>query len=404
MADKKSVLLYYHAGSMNHGCEAIVNGTMNMLMEDGRVTTPVTIVTNKAEEDRHYSLGELESEGKCRLIDELHMEKHFFSHVMYYIYRKVTKDYESFLRFRYKKVLKLLDKSTDKPVAVSIGGDNYCYPEMISDLMLTNDVFQHKGLDTVLMGCSIEPEFMAKDKKLVEDLKSYKKVIARESITYNALLKAGLTNDQVVLASDPAFRLEKVELPLPKGFKEGQTVGLNVSPMVQGKESVPGITMDNYRELIKHIINDTDYQVALIPHVVWASNDDREPLNVLYNEFKDTGRVIIINDGSASELKGFISKCAVFVGARTHSTIAAYSSCVPTLVLGYSVKSRGIATDIFGSYDNNVIPVQDLKKAGDLVAAFDWINDRRDDIKSHLEQVMPGYIDNAKRNIEFMNL
>lgn len=300
--------------------------------------------------------------------------------------------------------MKLLDKSADKPVAVSIGGDNYCYPEMISDLMLTNDVFQHKGLDTVLMGCSIEPDFIDKDKKLVEDLKSYKKVIARESITYNALLKAGLTNDQVILASDPAFRLEKVELPLPKGFKEGKTVGLNVSPMVQGKESVPGITMDNYRELIKHIISDTDYQVALIPHVVWASNDDREPLNILYNEFKDTGRVVIIEDGSASELKGFISKCAIFVGARTHSTIAAYSSCVPTLVLGYSVKSRGIATDIFGSCDNYVIPVQNLKKTGDLVAAFDWIYERRDDIKCHLEQIMPGYIDNAKKNIEFMDL
>ena len=90
-------------------------------------------------------------------------------------------------------------------------------------------------------------------------------------------------------------------------------------------------------------------QVALIPHVVWSHNDDRKPLSQLYEMFKDTGRVVMIEDHNAEELKGYIARCRLMVVARTHASIAAYSTQVPTLVVGYSVKARGIAKDIFGS-------------------------------------------------------
>ena len=70
------------------------------------------------------------------------------------------------------------------------------------------------------------------------------------------------------------------------------------------------------------------------------------------------------------ELKGYIARCRFFIGARTHSTIAAYSSGVPTLVLGYSVKSKGIAKDLFGTYENYVLTVQQLKEYSELGRAF----------------------------------
>ena len=56
----------------------------------------------------------------------------------------------------------------------------------------------------------------------------------------------------------------------------------------------------------------------------------------------------------------------MFIGARTHSTIAAYSSGVPTLVVGYSVKAKGIAKDLFGTEENYVLPVQALKEENNL--------------------------------------
>ena len=136
-------------------------------------------------------------------------------------------------------------------------------------------------------------------------------------------------------------------------------------------------------------------QIALIPHVVWNNNDDRVPLHKLYERYEQTGRVVEIGDGTCEELKGYISRCRFFIGARTHATIAAYSSCVPTLVVGYSVKARGIALDLFGTSEHYVTPVQSLKKPEDLTNAFRWLIEQEEEIKAQLKRVMPGYREKA---------
>ena len=125
-------------------------------------------------------------------------------------------------------------------------------------------------------------------------------------------------------------------------------------------------------------------QIALIPHVVWEQNDDRKPIHELFERFKGTGRVVEIGDGTCEELKGYIARCRLFVGARTHATIAAYSSLVPTLVVGYSVKARGIAKDLFGTEAHYVIPVQSLSRAED-----------EEPVREHLKEIMPAYKDRA---------
>lgn len=125
--------------------------------------------------------------------------------------------------------------------------------------------------------------------------------------------------------------------------------------------------------------------------MIWERNDDRGPIHALYEEFKETGRVVELSDGSCEELKGDIGRCRFFVGARTHATIAAYSQGVPTLVVGYSVKARGIARDLFGTQEHYVLPVQSLKRPEDLVEGFSWLSSHEREIKSRLEAVMPEY-------------
>lgn len=91
------------------------------------------------------------------------------------------------------------------------------------------------------------------------------------------------------------------------------------------------------------------------------------------------------------EIKGVIARCRFLVCARTHASIAAYSSCVPTLVVGYSVKARGIAQDLFQTDQNYVIPVQSFKEKTDLSNAFIWLLSHEDKIRSHLTNIMPNY-------------
>lgn len=387
--EENRLLMYMHAGSGNHGCEAIVNSVCHMVKEK------VTLLSYYGEEDEKYSLKDL-----CHIVSERRFEEHQFAHVLYYGYRKLSGDQESFIRYRYGDVM----KGKAVPLAISIGGDNYCYDNMLSDLRLTNSAFNRKGVRTVLLGCSIEPELLKRE-DIVADLMRYHTIIARESITYEALKDMVKEQDgriegrkrmpQILCYPDPAFTLQKRELPLPEGFAEGNTVGINVSPMIQDNEKESGITMECYEALIRYIIDNTDFQIALIPHVVWARNDDRKPIHTLFEKFKDTGRVVEIGDGTCEELKGYISRCRLFVGARTHATIAAYSSCVPTLVVGYSVKARGIARDLFGQEEHYVLPVQSLRNRDDLVKEFQWLSSREKEIRKKLEKKMPDYRNKA---------
>lgn len=386
MPDK--ILLYAHAGSGNHGCEAIVRSVCEILGNDNK---PV-LISNDVEEDRKYGLGDV-----CRLIQEKKIEKHFFTHVWYYLVRKITGNGESFLDYRYSNA----KPYNDYRVAVSIGGDNYCYDMMVKDLENANKMFHSKGLQTILLGCSVEPKLL-KRLDILSDMKLYDRIIARESITYKALVDAGLKN--VVLCPDPAFSLKPKETDIPQEMQDGNIVGINISPMVQdcaGDNGV-GIVFENYERLIGYILDNTDMKVVLVPHVVWDRNNDRIPTDQLWGKYRESGRVFKIEDRNCQELKMIISKCRFFVGARTHATIAAYSSCVPTLVAGYSVKSRGIAKDLFGTDENYVIPVQNMKSTNELTDGFKWLCDHEKEIKDHLGEVMPEYISRTERITEYL--
>lgn len=375
---QEKVALYAHAGSGNHGCEALANTICKL------VKKPVRLITNSVKEDEKYSL-----KGKCEIVSEQNVANNKLVHIAYYGWRKLTGDKECYLRYRFKNIL----GKKSCPWNISIGGDNYCYDIMIQDLILANSMLNRNGGKTILFGCSIEPELL-KQEEIIKDMKRYAAVFARESITYRALLQAGVEN--LYLYPDSAFTLDTKKLPLPEGFQESNTVGINISPMIVEKEKEAGITMKNYKALIEYILENTDMSVALIPHVVWERNNDRKTIEELYQFFKEEKRVVKIEDHSCEELKGYISACRFFIGARTHATIAAYSSQVPTLVVGYSVKAKGIAKDLFGTYENYVIPVQCLEKEEQLLAAFCWMYDREEVFRQELCKVMPEYITKAR--------
>lgn len=374
----KKFFLYGHNGSGNHGCEAIVRSTCKILREEfGDVD--ITLASGNTNEDREYELDKVTS-----LVNEKNtVSKLSLPYINAYLNLKLKKEGLEAEKLAYRKTFYNVDKAM---IAFSIGGDNYCYPGYERFTMLHN-MLRERNIKTVLWGCSVEPSKINNFMK--EDLVNYDLIIARETLTYDALKNIGAN---VKLYPDPAFQLDKIEKELPKNFKENNTVGINISPMVMNKESVLGITIENYTALIKYILENTDMNVALIPHVIWEdNNDDRKPSKFLYDKFKYTNRVVLIEDDNCEVLKGYISRCRFFIGARTHSTIAAYSTYVPTLVVGYSIKAKGIAKDIFGTYENYVIPVQNLENKGDLLKSFKWMLDREDSIKDHMNKFIPSY-------------
>lgn len=375
------LMLYAHAGSRNHGCEAIVRSTLKILNLNN---LNISIATFRPQEDMDF----LASDFRLKLIPYKRYEGFHPVRLIDAGLRKLKLKKDLLFSYSQKEIAENIDKDT---LCLSIGGDNYCYgiPRWI---YYTNSIAAKKGSKTVFWGCSVEPD--AINSEMLEDLKKYSLIIARESITYQAFAEKGLSN--TILLPDPAFTLDSKLLPLPQGFAEGNTIGINVSPLIMKSETSGGIVFKSYTRLIQHIIDTTDSQIVLLPHVLWEHDNDMVPLTKLYEAFKETGRVILLGDNyNCMELKGFISRCKLFIGARTHATIAAYSTGVPTLVIGYSVKARGIAKDIFGGVEKYLLPVQRLQQEDQLLQAYEELKQDESVIRKHLSEFMPGYIEKA---------
>lgn len=379
----KKLCFYGHAGSKNHGCEALVRSTYVLLNDKDII---FDLYTFNEKEDDFYGITKYFQ----NVIEYRKFNKNCFGFNLHRIVNKIFKIKAISIIFDNRPLLKERNANS---IYISIGGDNYCYDNYFKDLSYVNKHLNRNGSKTVLWGCSIEPDLL-RNSKIVKDLKRYALITVRESITFEALTSKGIIRN-TKLCPDPAFTLKTVCLNLPNGFDEDNTIGINLSPLIIDCENIIGLTLKNYILLLEHIIETTNFQIALIPHVTWESNDDRKPMRYLYDKFKETGRIISINDYNCMELKGFISRCRMFIGARTHAVIAAYSSCVPTLAVSYSVKAKGIARDIFGTYENYVISVQTLEKEDDLIMAFEWINEHQDSIRTHLHNFMPTYIEKA---------
>lgn len=376
-----NLILYAHAGSKNHGCEAIVRSTLKIL---NLSNTNISLATFRKQEDVDF----LSPDFNLNIIEYKKYEGLHPIRLIDAALRKSHLNQNMLFSFSQKDLASAMDKNT---ICLSIGGDNYCYgiPRWI---YYTNNIAAQKGSKTVFWGCSVDPEVI--NNEMLEDLKKYSLIIARESITYQAFLNKGLTN--AILLPDPAFTLDTKLAKLPEGFVAGNTIGINVSPLIMRSEQSEGIVFKSYKKLIQHIIDTTDSQIALIPHVLWDHDNDMIPLRKLYDMFKSTRRVILIGDNyNCMELKGFISRCKLFIGARTHATIAAYSTFVPTLVIGYSVKARGIAKDIFGSEDKYILPVQKLQQEDQLINAYDSLATHESEIREYLKNFMPDYISKA---------
>ena len=368
-----NIIIYGNGTSKNHGCEAIVRGTVSVLGENN-----YTIMSQNIEDDYLYHLNDI-----ANVISAKTPIKRNISFLLAYIKMKLKKEYVYLDGLHYDSQIKSCKGKAD--IALSVGGDNYCYGGTDIYAYL-NKAYHKQGIKTVLWGCSIEPDVVMQ-KNVSVDLSKYDHIVVRESITYEAVKKV---NSNVSLFPDPAFFMSSVKPEIPQIFEEN-VVGINISPVIIDNEKNSGIVLKNYVKLIEYILNNTNYLVALIPHVILDSNNDNSAIKMIYNYFKDNCRVIVYPDMKATELKYVISKCRFFIGARTHSTIAAYSTCVPTVVVGYSVKAKGIAKDLFGTWENYVLPAQELYKENALLNSFLWIEKNEFVIKEKLKKKMVIY-------------
>lgn len=179
------------------------------------------------------------------------------------------------------------------------------------------------------------------------------KIIVSRDSESEEYLKSFIHSD-VITVTDLAFALPYQKKQ--ETYSEKIKIGINPSGLLS-KSKTEGTALNNkilanydqlMLELIDYLKAEQKYEIHLIPHVgneayVCLPNID----GIIYHRaFKNP-----------VEAKNTIAQMDVFVGARMHATIAAFSSGVPTIPIAYSRKFEGL----FGSLGyNHVIDITKL--------------------------------------------
>jgi colanic acid/amylovoran biosynthesis protein len=278
-------------------------------------------------------------------------------------------------------------------VVLSVGGDNYSSEYGFPSFLIgVDDLSIKTNKPTILWGASIGP--FTENKKIetimAKHLSNMTLITTRETLS-EEYVKTNLSLNNTMLFPDSAFSLQPKHVDLisfwPTDNKD-KVVGINVSPYLQrfGNTSV-----DYVNELcafIESVIEDHNYSVLLIPHVIFSSNNSLDDLSIMREIYMRLNHhaskiSLLENQYDSAQIKYIIGNCKYFIGARTHSTIAALSSSIPTLSLAYSIKARGINKDLFG-HEEYVLDISNTTSKT-LMAGFLKIVNEEIEIKKILE-------------------
>lgn len=319
----RKCLLYGHGGAYNHGAEAILRTSVPIFRQLG---IPIFLSTHFPAQDREFGLDKLVD----RLIPaDLSLVAKEKTQTCFQAKEKIAAEI-------YRDALSQIDSET---ICIGIGGDNYCYPNWHRQSIFHHTVKKHEGR-SILWGCSIQSEMI--DEHMGKILQEHDHIYVRENLTRQALHKHKI--HQLTCLPDPAFLLEPKPVSLPEGFGEN-TVAINLSPLILRRSKD---LMQYFIETAQLLLKKVD-SLLFIPHVTMPMDNDEEVLTILEESLtsQECRRICWASHHlNAAQRKYLISQCKMLICCRTHASIAGYSTSVPTLVVGYSVKSQGIGMDL----------------------------------------------------------
>ena len=175
-------------------------------------------------------------------------------------------------------------------------------------------------------------------------------ISVRDGESYKYLEKWGLTG-KAVLSFDLSALIEPAEIP-ETAINNGRNVlGLSVSPVYEIYYNDKNWDIQMV-EKIAEVVNswletEPESEVWLFVFKGKSMDDDVLITERLREQLKPREKVKIIDyDPSPANTLARISRCHVFIGTRYHSSLFAYLSGIPLIVLNYHSKCRALAEDI----------------------------------------------------------
>lgn len=195
-------------------------------------------------------------------------------------------------------------------------------------------------------------------------------------------------------------------MPVPKVCREDDLIGVVTSFQMerQWKNKEVGY-IDVMVALIEHIRAKYGWRIRLIPNQdinrnaeVFDRNDSAVACDIYERLSCRTGVTIASTTGlSGMERKAEISKCKALVSPRYHACVAALSSGVPVLIIGWHCKYLELA-ELYGQTEW-VMPSDRCSKEA-LIGKFDLFTERLDElaimIKDSREAVLESVVESGR--------
>jgi len=406
---KHTIVFAGNGTYLNRGCEAIVRGTTKLLRDQWGDCKFISAYFQKDGSRDH------------QIETDPNIEHRPFPSFQRYSYYWLENALTSRLLHRpsrparvYQMFQKKL-KGTNAEAIIMLGGDNYGLTYSRPDVFFTlNQVAIDHRIPFSIWGASVGPfsSDPTYEKWAAKELQEVTLICVRETESLDYLTSIGVT-DNVILSADPAFVMSPSPVSLPSNIENLLSqgcIGLNLSPLLyqfMKSDSNKGSRkahQSQWAHIAAQIVDDLlshfSLPILLIPHVTTRTN------NIGRNDYLFMNRIrkilefptqlhILKPTLNAAQTKWVIGRTRVFAGARTHSTIAAISSGVPTICIGYSMKARGIAKDTYGHTDW-LIDHKDLIQSKSILGErLQSLITHESEIRHDLQAVLPIFLQRA---------
>ncbi len=372
----------------NHGSEAIVRGTVIILRE---FFDRPEIVSAETEGFPYSNIPETDPGiiHKPIFLPKRYSVQWFFNLSGKAIARSVI--YKRFAR-------SLLPEIRKADAMLSIGGDGYIKKPFLK--IAQNDLAMNLKIPTILWGASVGPftGSITHQKSVFNHLKRFTGIFVRETVSQQYLFDNGI-KDNVYLVEDPAFLMEP-EMPDDREFVEKLphgAIGISLSSLFLNQTRFSKNHKAAVYEIVEAVRQRFGRPIILVPHCVDYNDDDHALLDGVLKENASCWPDVICLPKlcPASHIKWVISKLHAFIGARAHSTIAAFSTYVPTVSLVYSFKGEGFNQRLFNCLDYVVKKEQCEPEI--IIEKLELVMNNHDEIRKNLQQKMIGVKKGAMR-------
>lgn len=272
-------------------------------------------------------------------------------------------------------------KQADK--IISVGGHHYCTllsRDLVSGINFDAMAVRLQGKSFTCFSQTFGPFDFHNNRNLLltRDILSHSKLYPRENDSREMLLNFQVPESNIAMTYETVLSLSREVSEYVAPTSRPKSVGIAVYCTQKRTPEVEENYLQAISSLCNHVIK-SGYDVKFFPmELKGTPPDDRPYIQRIIDRVECADKCYVYDkDLETAEHLREVSKCQLFVGHKTHSTIFALATGTPLLAIAYHPKT----IEFMRQFDMEQYALDDKVMTGDkLISMFD-------ELSSHLDEV-----------------